>query len=438
MEEYLKILLEQIRCKKAHPLVENEIRGHIEDQMEENLSFGMPRREAEAMAVRDMGDPVEAGVSLDRIHRPQIAWSMVVIVGIISLVSILIQSQLGKDTSMFSYIYVRHTAFTIIGFLMMLIVYRIDYSILGNYGRWIGGIFLLSLTLLPFRFGVMLNGSSRFMILGGISISTSALLYLFLPVYGSILYQYRLSRWNGILKSILWILPPIYLALQMPNLGLAVSLFFMMALLLSIAVWKDWFQIKKIPFLTAFWGAVLILPLAFAPLAWKLNWIKEYQKDRILAFFGHQNNYLMESIQECVRGSKMLGYTIGHVSSNALTYSGDYILASVSAYYGFLIAIIIIALLMLLIVKVFRIAFHQKNQLGMIIGYACGIVFMTVTVFNILLNLGILPPAYTTLPFFSYGGSSSVVFYILIGFVLSIYRYKNILPNKVHTKKIAS
>ncbi len=32
-----------------------------------------------------MGDPVEVGISLDRIHKPKIAWRLLVIVGILSL-----------------------------------------------------------------------------------------------------------------------------------------------------------------------------------------------------------------------------------------------------------------------------------------------------------------------------------------------------------------
>ena len=35
MEEYLKTLLEQIRCKKARNVVEEEIRGHLEEQIKE-------------------------------------------------------------------------------------------------------------------------------------------------------------------------------------------------------------------------------------------------------------------------------------------------------------------------------------------------------------------------------------------------------------------
>lgn len=37
MDEYLKTLLEQIRCKKARPYVKQEFQDHIEDQIEANM-----------------------------------------------------------------------------------------------------------------------------------------------------------------------------------------------------------------------------------------------------------------------------------------------------------------------------------------------------------------------------------------------------------------
>ena len=45
MEEYIKTLLEQVRCKKAHSMIEEEIRGHIEEQTEVNIASGMTEKE---------------------------------------------------------------------------------------------------------------------------------------------------------------------------------------------------------------------------------------------------------------------------------------------------------------------------------------------------------------------------------------------------------
>ena len=59
MDEYLNLLLEQIRCKKARPYIRQELQDHIEDQIDANVSAGMNRTDAEKEAVKDMGDPAK-------------------------------------------------------------------------------------------------------------------------------------------------------------------------------------------------------------------------------------------------------------------------------------------------------------------------------------------------------------------------------------------
>ena len=90
MEEYIEKLISQIRCMKARPYIEAEIRDHIEDQISANINEGMSAEEAEENAVLDMGDPIEVGISMDKIHKPTIAWKMVLVVGVVSVLAVLI------------------------------------------------------------------------------------------------------------------------------------------------------------------------------------------------------------------------------------------------------------------------------------------------------------------------------------------------------------
>ena len=66
----------------------------------------------------------------------------------------------------------------------------------------------------------------------------------------------------------------------------------------------------------------------------------------------------------------------------------------------------------------------------MIVGTGCGLVFLVKTTVGILQNLQLIPYISVNIPFLSYGGSNVVVSYILLGLVLSVYRYKNILPDE--------
>ena len=66
MEEYLEKLLAQIRCKKARPYIAEEIRGHIESQIEDNIVSGMTDHRMEITCHRGNAEPV--GDPIAEIH----------------------------------------------------------------------------------------------------------------------------------------------------------------------------------------------------------------------------------------------------------------------------------------------------------------------------------------------------------------------------------
>ena len=97
MEEYIKKLLEQVRFREAHQGIQDELRSHIEDQIEANVSDGMDKDTAEKRAVEDMGDPVATGIELDRVHRPQIAWGVIIAAVLVGVIGIIIHTYIAKD-----------------------------------------------------------------------------------------------------------------------------------------------------------------------------------------------------------------------------------------------------------------------------------------------------------------------------------------------------
>lgn len=436
MEEYLKILLEQIRCKKACPMIEKEVRSHIEDQTEANLAEGMSREDAVKNAVADMGDPVEAGVELDRIHRPCIAWDMVILMAVISCISLLVHIIIGTSAeevaSQTSGAYiVRAAGYIGSGFLLMLLVYRLDYSFFAKYGKLCAVLFLAFITGWVFLGAMQVNGASAFLQVGAIRVSVMYLMFLYVPLYGAVLYQYHKTGWMGLGKAVLFMIYPVWLASRIPCLSLAVLLFFMLSVMLTVAVVKDWFMISKKIFLTGYWSALAVLPLAGIYLAVKFHWLAPYQEARILAYMGNgvsEHDYVGKLLTEYAGSSRMFGASGEVVQGYLPNYYSDYILTFLSSYYGIAAAIGICILISVIAVKAFRIAFCQKNRLGMMMGTGSGLVLLVNTVLNMGENFGILPTTQTFLPFFSYDGNGILVSYILVGIVLSVYRYKSILP----------
>ena len=73
---YLETVAEQIRWKRARPVLVRELEQHLTDQRDAFVKAGKPEDEAEQLAVEDMGDPVEVGAALDAVHRPRPQWGL--------------------------------------------------------------------------------------------------------------------------------------------------------------------------------------------------------------------------------------------------------------------------------------------------------------------------------------------------------------------------
>lgn len=433
MNEYLKVLLEQIRCKKAHPYIRQELQDHIEDQIEANVQAGMSYEYAEKEAVRDMGDPIETGISLDRIHRPQVAWKLLFLVILLSIAGILIHAVIssrvvGADAAASG----RYALHVMLGLALMIILYFLDYTLLARFSKIIA-VALIGICVITLLFGNPVNGMRVFLVFAGNSISVQALMLFYVPIYGGIIYKYRGFGYQGLLRSIAWMVLPVFLVLRLPAIMTAGPMLISMLVMLTIAVWKDWFRVAKRKTIGVLWGTFLGFPIIMIFIMYWRNVFASYQKERIQAFLPNSGteSYLTESVRALLSSNKIVGSNGLDVVENLPGFNTDYILTCLSSMYGMIAAIIVCCVLAVLIFVVFHTAIKQKNQLGMMMGCGCGMVFLISTLINVMENIGAFPPTVTFLPFISAGGSYVIMSYGLMGIVLSIYRYKNVYPRHV-------
>ena len=430
MDEYLKTLLEQIRCKKARPYIRQELQNHMEEQIEANIHAGMNYESAEKEAVKDMGDPVEAGISLDRIHKPQIAWKLLFMIALISVAGIvthiMIATHMDGADAFASSRYVIHV---LVGIVVMMVLYFMDYTLLARYSKLIA-VILLATCLLTLFFGVSINGMTYYMNIGGRVISIQALMLFYVPIYGGVIYQYHGLGYKGVMKAVAWMVLPVLLVIRMPATMTAGLMLTSMLVMLTIAV------ISKKKTIAGLWGIFMVLPVVSFFGMYFGNVLASYQKARIQAFVSNTGdaNYLTATIRSFLKTNKMIGSSGADVSEKLPGFNADYLLTYLSSTYGMIVAILVCCVLAVLILFVFGTALKQKNQLGMMMGCGCGMIFLVSFLINVLENLGAFPPTATFLPFLSAGGSYIVVSYGLIGIVLSIYRYKNVYPRHVKVK----
>lgn len=445
MEEYLSVVTEQIRCTKARELVVGELRDHILDQAEAYEAEGMFGEEAMEKAVRDMGDPVETGVSLDRIHRPQTEVGILVLIGIISLASIALHAALGvrsQDIDGAGYLYwKRHIGYVLGGYAVMLLVYRMDYSILSRFARPVAAAFL-GIVLIGSRYGVVtVNGAKLYIRIGSLNFFMPVLMTLYVPIFGGLLYAYRGEGIKGLGKILLWTLAPLWITFRIPAFSQGVVLWASFLVLTGVAVWKGWYRVNRTAALAVL-GILFAAPPALFLGAGMLGRLAVYQTARIQAFLTNSpdNNYLAIQMRKAVMGSRLLGQNPDNLLelTGLPGFNSDYIFVSLVASCGLVAGALAAVLMLFLILRVFRISFRQKNQLGMILGCSCGVVFLFQMGISIGMNLGLLPTTAAILPFFSAGGTGIVVSYVLLGLTLSVYRYKNILPDRPRKKAVRS
>lgn len=451
METYLEKLLSQIRCKKARPYIAEEIRDHIECQIADNLSEGMSYEEAEKNAVTDMGDPVEVGISLDRIHKPKIAWKLLVIVGVLSLLGLLLQQSILRQPGYqdleiglqerYRYAAEGFGAAVAIGFLLMCVIYFLDYTVIAKYSRFIGGAILILGGLHIAGFGGFdyVNGIGNWIGFGRLRVSVTSLMMFYVPIYGAILYKYRDGGILALCRAILWLILPVFITSRIPSLGVAVIIMVSMLIELTVAVWKGWFQLPVKKTLICLWMLFAVVPVLLLAGMYALHMLEVYQEARIRSYLTASGdaNYMTSMLHKFNENISFWGNSGNDVLEGLPEFNKAYVFSYILNSYGKSAGIVVVVLLAALVVFMFGTSVRQKNELGTVMGFGCGMIILL----NVLLNLagifGWIPLTTTFLPFLSVGRDNILLSYALAGIILSIYRYKDVYPKKFKASQVS-
>ncbi len=204
------------------------------------------------------------------------------------------------------------------------------------------------------------------------------------------------------------------LILLQGDLGSALVYMFMTVAMLLAAGVSFWYFLGG--------GALLI---AASPFLWDL--LKPYQQKRILAGFwpetdptGYGYQALLSKNAIAAGGFFGTGFSGGTEYQKVPKAHTDFIFAITCEKFGFFGAMLVILLLCILVIRALIVA--QKLQ-GSYASYMCvgvAAVIIVQSAENIGMCLAKLPVVGITLPFMSYGGSSMLATYCLIGVIQSI------------------
>lgn len=145
-----------------------------------------------------------------------------------------------------------------------------------------------------------------------------------------------------------------------------------------------------------------------------------YRIDRIINF---KNNYQLENALISIGTTELIGR-----NNKPLIYIPeaitDFMFARVIAFYGFIIGIILI--ICYIIILFYLIKKIDKSNLGMITFIFFWLFLFQLTQ-NIFMNLGLLPIMGISLPFLSYGGSNTIIYFIFLALITKkdLVQFKN-------------
>lgn len=435
-KEYIELVTGQMRCKKARDMVARELSDHIEDQTETYLEFGLPREDAVARAVEQMGDPVEVGTAMDRIHRPRVDSRTIGFIALLTVFGTLVQilmmqsmidgaggaeNIIGFNSSIFSI-----CMNSLLGFGVMLAVMFVDYSFLGKHpvAVWVGLLILLFVQQtgeIYFFYGSYLATTNL-----------SALSALMILLFAAIVYTYRNKGYKGILLCLVWLTAGFVLLSRQSGISLAagVTLFVTGVMTVSFAVHKGWFAVKRGSAQLLLWG-VWLVPLVCMLGALAAGVIGEvYQTARIRLFFNpyadpQGNGFVVLTMRERLADMKLIG-----TSTGAEEYYWWYSLNYVMEKYGIFIGILLIAALAILFGRMLSGLVKQQNRLGGLLGVGAVSYLVVSTVLHVMVSLTLLPSTSAYLPFFTEGTNATIGCYMLLGVYLSVHRNTMILSEK--------
>jgi len=174
-----------------------------------------------------------------------------------------------------------------------------------------------------------------------------------------------------------------------------------------------------------YFASGLLLTVIISPFMW--DFLAEYQQKRILVGFDPDSDPLGYGMQQIISRRAIAngglfgsGFSGGEVYKTLYAADTDFVFSTYCEKFGFLGAVLLIAVLIALLIRVIKIAkkARQKHQLFICAGIAGMLVVQTIE--NIGMCLCMLPVVGITLPFMSAGGSSVLAIYIIFSLLHSI------------------
>lgn len=419
IQSYLETVREQIRWKRARPVLVQELERHLEDQRDAFVQAGNSSEEAERLAVADMGDPVTVGAELDRIHRPKPQWGLLGLTLALACTGAILRVSLTSGWEFDSIGLPRTVLALALGSACLLGMYVLDISRLARHA---GKLYIAALVLIVSSWYWSPTTAS-------VPYYTRYLLLACPVLYVFCLYSLRQKGWIGFLLAIFGGLVLTMICIQTPYFQAAMMTMLTGFVLLLCAIQMDWFGISRKKARLAAFGAALAAAAGYAyilsiPSVWtRLQIAVHPELDPLCrGYHGLQIRKVLEAARWLGMGTLDTG---GHGLERFLPEAGKDMLPTTMVYtLGWLPYLLLLAALAALLVWLLVRGIKQKHQLGRLIVVAVSLTLGFQLLFSVILNSGmVLFGAHLPLVV---GNLHTVMDMALTGLALSVFRGSSI------------
>lgn len=442
VDAFLKGVLGEVKYKKIHPYLAQELNDHIE-LLKEDLMMeeGLDEETAYKQAVAQMGNAKEVGEGFHKTHKPVLEWRVLALMGI--LIGIGFLAILGYDMQfetdgrlVMKQMFMAASA----GFAVIYILYEIKYSCLEKL-TWVFYIVPCILLVSTMFIGIEVNGIRRWVNIGPLVIQPATVAVpLFIIAFVNFIRKWGNQGFWGWFK--VGLLAELSMILCMFGyFSKAVVLGISYIVIMVIYTYTKEFKgsRKKVIgiLLTAgILGSILtvIYNMKYAPDRWA----------RILTYLNPEQDptgsgYVTLAVRQAVQKAHWMGSSINPSDLNGpFSYEGnsDLIFTFIIGHMGMLAAAGIVLLVVLMIGRCFNMGHKVRDSYGKMIIYGFSTYFALQFIMSIAFSMGWVSVGMSYMPFISYGGSNLVIDMMMMGLILSIYRYKDIVPYELLNKKI--
>ncbi len=311
---------------------------------------------------------------------------------------------------------IRHLLSLLAGAVVFLFLSRIDYRFYRRLPIWSFALLAIGLLCLPFIFGKTSHGAQRWVYLGPFAFQPFEISKILLVIYLALVLS-NLSGKDGFFKQIIVpffpVVPSCILLLLQPHFGASALLVMITLLMLSLAGAKTRY-ILITAFLVLLLGGVLLFS-------------ENYRAQRLLASFqpdphgtGYQQHQSLIAIGSGGLTGRGFGGSIAKLGYLPEAHT-DFIFAIVAEEGGFLASIFVISIFSLFVCLGYQIALSAKDMLGKLLAGGLISLLAVQTGVNLLMvSVPKFPVVGLPLPFFSYGGSSTIGSFAIVGIILNI------------------